>query len=240
MTILNATCSQMPQKGSLVAFEGDAFSYTPVNMTDPAELLTGGDLSTSSFSLGAKVGVAVAAALGALATIGLCIVWNGKRRRRAFLRRLESQHGHAGWPQPHQNDMFETPLSQKPLTGWNDSPVTPSEKHVPKHFSPYSSQYSSPASGMDGPTHFQWPDNAQAQQMMTGFAFGGGNQGSPPHESSSKGKENGGEEYELNEVDSKGNQQFPRAPEAPVLHNPGYGRAGPEKPLQPDTAAQYQ
>ncbi|PHH52340.1 hypothetical protein CFIMG_004856RA [Ceratocystis fimbriata CBS 114723] len=53
--------------------------------------------------------------------------------------------------QRYTEDVNETPLSQKPLRGWDDSPLSPvGEKNIPssgRYISPYSSQYGSPVSG---------------------------------------------------------------------------------------------
>ncbi|KAJ2904861.1 hypothetical protein MKZ38_007053 [Zalerion maritima] len=233
VTILDAACLQLPETGGVVSIEGDPFSLTQVNITNSTEIGDVSDYEAGSFSIGAKVGVAVAGVLVLLATIGICIVWNGKRRRRAFLRKLEKEHGPGAWPNYHPGgaDMFETPISQKPFAGWTDSPLTPSEKQFPKYFSPYSSQYNSPTSAVDAQPQYQWPDKAQAQQMTIGLALGGAsdNRNSSPREagSSSKGKER--EEYEMTDVDSRGNEYMPKVPDAPVLHHPGYGRGNPHR-----------
>lgn len=57
--------------------------------------------------------------------------------------------------------MNDTPLSQKPLTGWDDSPqsATASDQPYSRYFSPYSSQYNSPVSAAEGPSNMQWPQN---------------------------------------------------------------------------------
>lgn len=229
ITILDAACLQKPAVGTLVAIEGNPFSPEQVNITEPEYLGDFDEYSQGGFGLGAKVGVAIGSILVLVAIIGLCIVWAGKKRRRAFLRKLEEQHGRDGWPHPRNGvDMFETPISQKPLAGWTDSPLTPSEKQFPRYFSPYSSQYNSPTSATDPPQHFQWPDKSQAQQMTIGVALGGENKPTLLKDGSSvKGKER--EEIELTEVDSRGNKYFPKAPNAPVLHHPGYGRGDPNR-----------
>lgn len=230
VTILDAACSQMPLPGTLVSVAGDPFSDTQVNITEPTPTGNPKDYTSSSFTLGAKVGIAIGGVLFILGIIGFCIVWNGKRRRRAFLRRLEAQHGQGGWP-PLPGDMFETPVSQKPLTGWQDSPLSAhSEKVFPRYFSPYSSQYNSPTSAVEGPGNFQWPDQTQTREI--GIALGGKDDKSANPDVKGKGKDME-EMYEMNEVDSQGNEYMPKVPDAPVLHHPGYGRGNPNR-LYPD------
>jgi hypothetical protein len=179
LTILDAACAQKPDPGATLSVAGQPFSTIPMNITTPTPTpLYTYPVDTSRFTLGAKVGIAVGALLLILLVAGCCIVCNGRRRRRNFLRNLEKKHTGDGWPHPstrygNQNnngpEMFETPVSQKPLTGgWQDSPVSgpgdsPDKPFPSRYFSPYSSQYNSPVSATDGPSSQQWPSLAEQQ-----------------------------------------------------------------------------
>jgi hypothetical protein len=135
---------------------------------------------STAVPVGARVGIAAAGIIVILAIAGCCVVWNGKRRRRRFLRELEKRHADgAGWPHPKTrhggSDMLETPASQRPLRGWDDTPAsqrplrgwddTPAsaateastDPSLGRHFSPYSSTYNSPVSAIDGPAMRNWP-----------------------------------------------------------------------------------
>jgi hypothetical protein len=82
-----------------------------VNVTNPTAVPTGTYTpSNSTFTLGAKIGVAVGAIIVLLAIAGVCIIWRGKRRRRSFLLRHQQQSGYAEWAAAQQNrDMTPTP-----------------------------------------------------------------------------------------------------------------------------------
>lgn len=187
IVMLQVACDQKPQPGSTISVDGSIFSTTVMNETSPTPTSTWTNFNNSGpLSLGAKVGIAVGGLCLVLAITGFCIVWNGRRRRRAFLRKLEMRHKEAGWPHPfagrgvpvvHRGpDMNETPLSQKPLRGWDDSPqsATASEPSYARYFSPYSSQHNSPVNGADAAAMMmrqqQWPsefhdDPSFAQQQ---------------------------------------------------------------------------
>jgi len=167
ITMLDAACQQKPGNGSTISIQGSPFETTPVVITTPSP--TYATVPTPDYgpiSLGARVGIAFGAFAFILAIIGFCIVCNGKRRRRAFLRELEQRNGQ-GWPHPkarygnNNNDMLETPASQKPLTGWDESPVSAHTETtaVPRYFSPYNSNYNSPVSATDAITaaSVNWP-----------------------------------------------------------------------------------
>lgn len=172
VSMLQVGCDQKPQPGSTIAVVGTIFSTTLMNETTPTPTSTWTNVNNSGpISLGAKVGIAIGALCLVLAVTGFCIVCNGRRRRRAFLRKLEMRHKESGWPHPfaggatgmvvHRGpDMNETPLSQKPLRGWDDSPqsATASEPSYARYFSPYSSQHNSPVNGTTAMMqHQQWP-----------------------------------------------------------------------------------
>lgn len=177
-------------------------------------------------NLSAKVGIAVGGFVFLLIISGIFVVWNGKRRRRAYLRRLEALYNtNKGWPAPQSPGMFETPVSQRPLNGgWGDSPMTEQpDKPFPRYVSPYSSQYNSPISATDM-TSMPWPGAALARDHNIGVAHGGESSGSSWEEGKGKAV---AESYELCDVTSSGsdgskNRQYGN--EAPVLGHPGYGR----------------
>lgn len=192
VVMLQTGCDQKPALGSTVSVQGSIFSTTLMNETSPTPTSSWTDLNNSGpISLGGKVGIAIGGLCLILAIAGFCIVCNGRRRRRAFLRRLEMRHKDAGWPHPsaagagiHRGpDMNETPMSQKPLRGWDDSPLsaTASEPSYARYFSPYSSQQTSPVNGVDAqmsmahpwpqefhdkPTQDAYPSSAQEKTMQ--------------------------------------------------------------------------
>lgn len=182
VALLQIGCSQKPVPGATVAVEGSIFSTTLLQEGTPTPINSwNGDTNSGPLSLGAKVGIAIGGLCLALVVAGFCIVCNGRRRRRAYLRKLEMRQKDAGWP--HRGgggggggsssggagggvinrgpDMNETPLSQKPLRGWDDSPLsaTATDTSYGRYFSPYSSHYNSPVSAAGTPAIMaqQWP-----------------------------------------------------------------------------------
>jgi hypothetical protein len=185
MTILQAACEQKPDPGSTISIDGDPFNDEPIVIVDPHQVYE--TVPTPDYgpvSLGARVGIAFGGLALLLAIVGFCIVCNGKRRRRAFLREIEHRHAPQGWPHPKSRygggggagqDMFDTPVSQRPLRGWggeNESPISPGvDGPYPRYFSPYSSQYNSPVTGPGGgggagPSNAQWPTMPPTQQQL--------------------------------------------------------------------------
>jgi hypothetical protein len=167
LTMLDAACQQKPGNGSTISIQGSPFETTPVVITTPSPTFaTVPAPDYGPVSLGARVGIAFGALAFILVIVGFCIVCNGKRRRRAFLQELEQRNG-GQWPHPkarygHNGDMLETPASQKPLTGWDESPISAHTETtaVPRYFSPYNSNYNSPVSATDkGPSasNVNWP-----------------------------------------------------------------------------------
>ncbi|KAG5916712.1 hypothetical protein E4U42_007546 [Claviceps africana] len=179
---LQAGCQQKPSPGLYIGLDGEIFSPTAVQISSPSPTAT---LDPAWFdngpvTLGAKVGIAIGCIVGFLILLGCGIVWNGKRRRRAFLRRLDAKYAQGGWPAPNkQYEMGEamkqqqqqqqqqtpfrayndTPVSQRPLRGWNDTPVSqpPSrgldESPLPASSEPAFSKYISPyTSQFNSPT----------------------------------------------------------------------------------------
>ncbi|KAK7706219.1 hypothetical protein SLS64_007557 [Diaporthe eres] len=183
VALLQVGCNQKPVPGATVAVEGGIFSNTLLQEGTPTPISSWtGDGDSGPLSLGAKVGVAIGGLCFALVIAGFCIVCNGRRRRRAYLRKLEMRQKDAGWPHPGGGggggaagssggggggviqrgaDMNETPLSQKPLRGWDDSPLsaTATDTSYGRYFSPYSSHYNSPVSAAGTPAIAaqQWP-----------------------------------------------------------------------------------
>ncbi|KAK0635498.1 hypothetical protein B0T17DRAFT_45596 [Bombardia bombarda] len=172
LNVLDGACKQKPAAGSILTIQGDLFGASPVVVSTPTP--TYAMVPTPDYgavSLGARVGIAFGGLAFILAVAGFCIVCNGKRRRRAFLRQLEQRNGDQGWPHPKSRyggggpggsngaDMFETPVSQRPLNSWDESPVSAHTDRsgldqriqpLPRYFSPYNSQYNSPVSATDG------------------------------------------------------------------------------------------
>jgi hypothetical protein len=244
LAILGAACKQQPVPGKTVAIKGDPFSEDHVNATDPTPIptLPPDYFKEGPFGLGAKVGVAFGALAFVLVVAGVLIVCIGRKKRQSYLKRYEARHGHKNWTgmvAPPTRDLHDTPLSQQPLRGWDDTPMSAvtdatMEKMYPRYFSPYSSQYNSPVSAVDQPSAVQWPEkSAAAMAMMTGatappqprymqeigLALGGESQENvsanfePPSPAKGKGKE----QYEMHEVESdrsygsqQGNYQFPQ------------------------------
>ncbi|KAJ4388734.1 hypothetical protein N0V93_006194 [Gnomoniopsis smithogilvyi] len=181
LVLLQVACDQQPALGSTVSVQGSIFSTTLMNETSPTPLSDWTDYTNSGpISLGGKVGIAIGGLCVILAITGFCIVCNGRRRRRAFLRKLEMRHKDAGWPHPfaagagvvHRGpDMNETPLSQKPLRGWDDSPLsaTASEPSYARYFSPYSSQQTSPVNGAQMSMAHQWPQQFHDEPTHGGY-----------------------------------------------------------------------
>lgn len=122
-----------------------------------------------------------------LVLLGCCVVWRGKKKRRAVIAARQRQSGYASWVQqqvtqsrgasghfspsmrsPHlaQQQFFDSPQSAKPLfndaswgrgVGDEESPAS-AYPGQEKGFSPYSSQYSSPVSAHDHiHTAKHWP-----------------------------------------------------------------------------------
>ncbi|KAK0719949.1 hypothetical protein B0H67DRAFT_486953 [Lasiosphaeris hirsuta] len=200
VTMLDAGCQQKPGINSTISIQGNPFETIPVVITAPTP--TYASVPSPDYgpvSLGARVGIAFGGLAFILAIVGCCIVCNGKRRRRAFLRDLERRHGGPGWPHPKSRfgsggDMLETPASQKPLRNWDESPIsaiteaTERTTPLPRYFSPYNSQYNSPVSATDGPgavSSVNWPalSPQQIDQLMQDQspAYGSSAHGSPAH-----------------------------------------------------------
>ncbi|KAI0896088.1 hypothetical protein F4806DRAFT_50945 [Annulohypoxylon nitens] len=232
ISVLDGACRLRLEPPATIPLQGSIFSTNVLNVTDPTATATFTPPGLKGpLDSGAIAGIAVGGLVVILALIGCGIVLNGKRRRKAYLRR-RSQIG-KNWPPSGgaAGEMFETPVSQKPLRGWEDSPVSAST--FTPYFSPYTSQYNSPVSGVEAPSTRAWPVE---KAHNIGVAI------SPDREvrdhwDDKKGKEKAAAEnegYELQEgVNSAGGYGFPippppppPLPSAPVLGHPGYGRHG--------------
>lgn len=175
MTILSASCQQKPGKGALIGVEGDPFSGSRVAITKP---YSSADIIASSFNppsgpldLGAKIGIAVGGFLLILIVLGTCIVWRGRRRRRAILANYAASPSMAQaprWkgtddsPQSMSSGAFMTKASnyQWPAQSTDDSPASAVSRGGEgaggaggAGFSPYVSQHTSPS----GPAPGEFP-----------------------------------------------------------------------------------
>lgn len=228
---LQAGCEQKPAPGLMIGLDGNIFEDKMVNATaaSPTASVDPSWFDDGPLTLPIKVAIGAAGVVVLLFLAGACIIWNGRRRRRAFLRKIESRNSKmAGWPSPQQTQQMksfpfpqnagatrpethDTPLSQRPLVraGWDDSPMTAGteEKPFPRYFSPYSSQYNSPVSAHDTPGP-QWQQMPAPQNI--GVALGGDDSSgrwSPP---SPEGNDTP-ESYEMHQVDSAShNHQQPQ------------------------------
>ncbi|KAI1113754.1 hypothetical protein F5Y14DRAFT_204621 [Nemania sp. NC0429] len=253
VSILSGACDlqqlQLQPPPATLPLTGDVFSEEQVNVTNPTSTASVRvHNSVGPLSTGALAGIVIGGIVLLLILLGCGVVINGKRRRKNYLRRRGEQT--KNWPSPQAaGDMFETPISQRPLRGggWGDSPIsaaTPESSTAyppyPRYFSPYTTQFDSPVSAVEGHgSPMAWPVE-KAQSI--GLAL------SPdrdvvesPWSSDRKGKEKAAgvdtEGYELQEgVNSAGGYGHPApAPphvfaEAPVLNHPGYGRQGQASP----------
>ncbi|KAI1075622.1 hypothetical protein F5B20DRAFT_374728 [Whalleya microplaca] len=251
VSILSGACRlQLPPPATLPLQGGIFDTSDTVNVTDPTPTATFTPPATGALDSGAIAGIVVGGVVVLLTLIGCGVVINGKRRRKAYLRRREEVS--KNWPSPSGphggagGEMFETPISQRPLRGWEDSPISAATQTTfPPYFSPYSSQYNSPVSGGGGGVegagvgvggHMAWP--AEKTQNI-GVALSPDRElGNPQWAGDRKGKDRvdadgdgDGDGYELQEgVNSAGGYGFPMPPpppaQAPMLSHPGYGRHG--------------
>ncbi|KAI2641513.1 hypothetical protein GGS26DRAFT_585904 [Hypomontagnella submonticulosa] len=234
ISVLDGACRLRLEPPATLPLQGNIFSTDTVNVTDPTPTATFTPPGlTGPLDSGAIAGIVIGGIVVLLAFIGCGVVLNGKRRRKAYLRRRSQIT--KNWP-PAQGggEMFETPVSQKPLRGWEDSPISAATQTTfPPYFSPYTSQYNSPVSAIEGPSNMAWPVE---KNNNIGIAV------SPDHDAPSpwgdkKGKEKenmamDNDGYELQEgVNSAGGYGQkthipPHAYNPPLLNHPGYGRNG--------------
>ncbi|KAI0392654.1 hypothetical protein F5Y17DRAFT_352276 [Xylariaceae sp. FL0594] len=244
VSILSGACDLRIQAPLKIPLTGDPFSKSLVNVTNPTDIPTNHPTNyVGPLSYGALAAVVIGGIVGVLILAGCGVVLNGKRRRRAYLRRRDEQA--RNWPSapPMGGEMYETPTSTAPLRGggWTDSPISAATDSAypayPRYFSPYNSQYSSPVTAADGQGHpAAWPPTEKAQSI--GMAISPDHDGQDMYWGDRKGKERAEEDnmdsYEMHEgVNSAGGAAgHSMAPppsiyhQAPVLSHPGYGRNG--------------
>jgi len=212
VTALQAACQQQPQEGVNLGIDGEIFSSVTVNITDPEPRATVNPewFDQGPLNIGAIAGIVAGGVVVILTVAGCCIIWRGKKRRRAFLRDYDVKK--KNWPSPiqtHMKEVSDTPLSQRPLRSWDESPASAqSEQPFPRYFSPYSSQYNSPVTGNDAVQAYgnAWPASQQHMQQEApqqnmprniGLALGGNESSSAVDKTSSS-----VEAYEMQYVDS--------------------------------------
>ncbi|KAI8633273.1 hypothetical protein F5Y19DRAFT_295047 [Xylariaceae sp. FL1651] len=244
VSILSGACQLQLQPPQTIPLTGSIFSNARTNVTTPTPTAAAhAHDNVGPLSYGALAGVVIGGVVLLLILGGCGVVINGKRRRKHYLRRREEQM--KNWPTPLAGgEMFETPLSQRPLRGWEDSPVSATTTDgafpYPRYFSPYTTQFDSPVSAVEGHGHAtQWPTE-KAQSI--GVALSPDRDVSEGQWGDRKGKDRVDDSvdgYELQEgVNSAGGHGFPIPPpppvpsEAPVLGHPGYGRQGQTYPSQ--------
>ncbi|KAL6849513.1 hypothetical protein ACO1O0_009054 [Amphichorda felina] len=223
ITYLQAGCEQQPEPGIYVAVKGNVFSTDEVEVIDPTPQVTVDPdwFDQGPLDVGAKAGIVAGGIVILLMLSGCVIVWRGKRRRRAFLRSYEPGKSNMKsrakvWPSPLQvqgmREVGDTPLSQKPLRTWDESPVsTNSDQAFPRYFSPYSSQFSSPINTTDAQQQAQWAgiggsqvlQQHQQQNLTKNIGFSLGSDDSSVGNSTT-GKDKG-ESYEMQNVDRGNN-----------------------------------
>lgn len=218
---------------------------SPIATVDPAWFDHG------PLNLGAKVGIAIGGFVVLLMILGVFVVCNGKRRRKAYLRKLEEKYTQRGWPSAaNRGDMMETPSSAHPLRGgFQDSPMSPMPPLSPMsptgpyapYVSPYQSQYNSPVSAQDM-VNMSWPAAALSRDHNIGVAVGGNEEvreeGNHAQDFDVKGK-GVAESYEMHDVESsKSSERSQLRTEMPVLSHPGHWRQGSHGSYQEQLADQ--
>ncbi|KAI0377936.1 hypothetical protein F5Y04DRAFT_263085 [Hypomontagnella monticulosa] len=237
ISVLDGACRLQLEPPATLPLQGNIFSTDTVNVTDPTPTATFTPPGlTGPLDSGAIAGIVIGGIVVLLAIVGCGVVLNGKRRRKAYLRR-RSQITKNWPPAPNGGEMFETPISQKPLRGWEDSPISAATQTTfPPYFSPYTSQYNSPVSAIEGgPSNMAWPVE---KAHNIGLAVSPDSDAASPW-GDKKGKEKEKENlptendgYELQEgVNSAGGYAGgthipPHAYNPPLLNHPGYGRNG--------------
>ncbi|KAI8958640.1 hypothetical protein F5Y11DRAFT_31912 [Daldinia sp. FL1419] len=231
ISILDGACRLRLEPPATLPLQGNIFSTDLVNVTDPTPTATfappglQGPLDT-----GAIAGIVVGGLVVLLAIVGCGIVLNGKRRRKAYLRRREQTT--KNWPSAQGGgDMFETPISQKPLRGWHDSPISASTQTAfPPYFSPYSSQYNSPISAVEGP-NMVWPAEkphnigiaiSPDREVVSPWSDKKGKEKAPSVRNDGYDPQEGAHNVGCHENEAQ--IQPSHAYNPPLLNHPGYGR----------------
>jgi hypothetical protein len=206
-----------------LSLQGNVFSSNKVNITTPsATPIYTFTPQNGGLTLEAKIGIVVAGIVVLMATIGFCIVWNGKRRRRAILAEVQKASGYSEW-RAHQLGLqgtpyigkepgpsfYDSPQSQRPLKralSWDQG--SPESAQAEKaYFSPYSSNYTSPVSGVESIGHAPlWPLDSK----------GLGINEPPPRD-----------DIEMANLESRDPREgvWQQSP-PPLLQNPGSGKEG--------------
>ncbi|OTB18826.1 hypothetical protein K445DRAFT_19435 [Daldinia sp. EC12] len=232
ISILDGACRLRLEPPATLPLQGNIFSTDVVNVTEPTPTATFAPPGLKGpLDSGAIAGIVVGGIVVLLIIGGCGIVLNGKRRRKAYLRRREQTA--KNWPSTQGGgEMYETPISQKPLRGWEDSPISAATQTTfPPYFSPYSSQYNSPISAVEGPSNMTWPVE---KLHNIGIAISPDREAYSPW-SDRKGKEKaaaeGNDGYELQEGTNSAGGYENSAPiqpshayNPPILNHPGYGR----------------
>lgn len=229
VTMLQGACEQKPASGVTVAVEGSVFSDDNVNITSPTPMvpIDPAWFDHGTLNLGAKVGIAVGGFVFLLIIAGFIVVCNGKRRRKAFLKELNEKYTNRGWPMPaNQGDTVDTPMSQQPMRGFEDSPTSPNG-HFQPYISPYQSQYNSPVSAQDM-TSMTWPQAALSKDHNVAYTSYHDQQASHDWETGQDPDAKGKgvvESYELHDVESsQSSSNSGRHHEVPALDDPGHWR----------------
>ncbi|KXJ93366.1 hypothetical protein Micbo1qcDRAFT_203446 [Microdochium bolleyi] len=204
LQVLNGACDLKIQPPQTIPLDGDIFNADKqVQVTLPSATAgPTGTYTVGPFSYGQLAGIVIGGVLGLLLFLGCGVIINGKRRRRAYLKK-RGQLGKT-WPGDHNNsagEMFETPVSQKPLRGWGDSPVsavdtehafqhytTPNTSHgtstleyqlqlqqhqqQQQHQQTFPRYFSPYATPVEPTKHIGWPVDSSNGQQQTNTAIG--------------------------------------------------------------------
>jgi hypothetical protein len=253
LTALNAACIQQPTSGNTISIQGSLFSTTPVNITSPSATPTAVSKPAGGLSLGAKVGIAAGGLVVILIALGTCIIWNGKRRRRAILRKVQQESGYDDWRKQHQftpedglreapvasstspqmssGQFFDSPDSQRPLHPWaarlgeDESPVSTFGEKA--YFSPYTSNYTSPVSASDQipPIGRGWPVERKTD-LHSPAEVRGYQMDRKGSVASGSGRDGVRSTSRDKWETGRDGGQFEMQNVAPILNHPGHGRGG--------------
>ena len=182
------------------------------------------------------MGIAIGSLALIITVLGCCVVWRGKKKRRAFLEQRQKQPAYAEWvaqqvsersPHPGMGfpphsaggffqDSPQSAMSQQPLfphqdwgmgRGRHEEDTSPAQEK--KFFSPYSSNYSSPISATEQAQVVarEWPTDRHS-------SFGSSAPRPPLRSASGSGERQGEREGDRIEMQNV----------TPVLLHPGHGR----------------
>jgi hypothetical protein len=162
MTALQAGCNQRPEAGTVIGIQGNVFSSTPVNITDPGSSTATAAKNTphkGGLSQGAIIGLAIGLGVLLITTIAILFVCFRKRRNSKRMSKLQSpldpRFGAKNITSPHKGD-FGNPYASPPITvtELQHNPYSAKElavlghgpldqKSPPTAHSPYSKEYDS-------------------------------------------------------------------------------------------------